>query len=184
MMLFNKHSDLEGKHAYLSPSNHHWINYTDEKFDLIFRHQLAKERGVKLHELACQCIRMGVKLKEEDTLGMYVSDAIDYQMVPEQVLYYSPYCFGTADTISYDNHILRIHDLKTGANKAYMHQLEIYAAIFFLEYQWVNIDDTEVELRIYQNNQIWKHNPNKDLIWDIMQNIAAKDQRIRQLKGG
>lgn len=183
-MEFNKHPDLEGKHAYLSPSNYHWLNYSNEKFDKIFRNQLAKERGTKLHELACQCIRMGVKLKDEDTLGLYVNDAIDFHMTPEQVLYYSPYCFGTADTISYIPNILRIHDLKTGENKAYMHQLEIYAAIFFLEYQWINIDDTDIELRIYQNEQTWIHHPNKNVIWDIMQNIAEKDQRIRELKGG
>lgn len=183
-MEFNKHPDLEGKHAYLSPSNYHWLNYSNEKFDKIFRNQLAKERGTKLHELACQCIRMGVKLKDEDTLGLYVNDAIDFHMTPEQVLYYSPYCFGTADTISYEPHILRIHDLKTGANKAYMHQLEIYTAIFFLEYQWINIDDTDIELRIYQDNQTWIHHPKTNVIWDIMQNIAEKDQRIRELKGG
>lgn len=183
-MQFNKHLNLEGKHAYLSPSNYHWLNYSDEKFDKVFVNQLAKERGVKLHELACQCIRMGVKLKEEDTLGIYVNDAIDLHMTPEQVLYYSPYCFGTADTIGYESGILRIHDLKTGANKAYMHQLEIYAAIFFLEYQHISIDDTTIELRIYQNNQVWTHIPPADIIWDIMQNIVAKDLRIRDLKGG
>lgn len=183
-MQFNKHPDLEGKHACLSPSNYHWLNYSDEKFDIVFKNQLAKERGIKLHELACQCIRMGVKLKDADTIGLYVNDAIDLHMIPEQILYYSENCFGTADTIFYEPNILRIHDLKTGENKAYIRQLEIYAALFFLEYPQISVDNTDVELRIYQNNQPWIHRPKKSVIWDIMQNIIAKDQRIRELKGG
>lgn len=184
-MQFNRYPDLEGKHAYLSPSNYHWINYSDEKFDLIFKNQLAKERGVKLHELACQCIRLGVKLYDgNDTLSMYVNDAIDLHMTPEQILYYSENCFGTADTISYEPNILRIHDLKTGVNKTYMHQLEIYTAIFFLEYNWIYLDDTDIILRIYQDGKIWEHIPDKNVIKNIMDNIISKDQRIRQLKGG
>lgn len=184
-MRFNNYPTLEGKHAYLSPSNYHWLNYNDEKFDLVFQNQLAKERGIKLHELACQCIRLGVKLFDEnDTLSMYVNDAIDLNMIPEQILYYSENCFGTVDTISYEPNLLRIHDLKTGLHKAYMHQLEIYTALFFLEYHWIDLDNTDIELRIYQDNQIFTHIPDKNGIRQIMENIIEKDQRIRQLKGG
>lgn len=45
---------------------------------------------------------------------MYVNDAIGYKMTPEQTLFYSENCFGTADSISYRSGLLRIHDLKTG----------------------------------------------------------------------
>lgn len=184
-MEFNKHPNLEGKHAYLSPSNYHWLNYDDEKFDRVFRNQLAKERGVKLHDLACQCIKLGVRLPDNgETLSLYVNHAIDFGMMPEQVLYYSENCFGTADTIGYIPGLLRIHDLKTGEHKAYMHQLEIYSAIYFLEYEpfGIHLGNTDIILRIYQSNNYWEHTPDKGVIKSIMDNIIAKDQRIRMLK--
>lgn len=185
-MHFNKHSDLEGKHAYLSPSNYHWLNYDADKFDRVFINQMTKERGTQLHALACDLIRLGVKLpKSQKTLNMYVNDAIGFKMVPEQILYYSENCFGTADTIAVKPGFLRIHDLKTGANKAYMHQLEIYAAIFFLEYglQGYELGNTDIELRIYQNNEVWIHEPDKRIISQIMASIISKDKRIKELKG-
>lgn len=61
---------------------------------------------------------------------MYVNDAIGFKMTPEQPLFYSENCFGTADAISYRNKLLRIHDLKTGLIPAHMEQLMIYAALF------------------------------------------------------
>ena len=30
-MNFNKHSNLEGQHAFLGASKYHWINYSEEK---------------------------------------------------------------------------------------------------------------------------------------------------------
>ena len=30
-MIFNRHDELEGLHAFLSASNYHWINYSEEK---------------------------------------------------------------------------------------------------------------------------------------------------------
>ena len=30
-MIFNTHSDLLGRHAFLSPSSYHWLNYSDQK---------------------------------------------------------------------------------------------------------------------------------------------------------
>lgn len=185
-MRFNKHSSLEGKHAYLSPSNYHWMNYDQDKFTRVYQNLLAKERGTKLHALACECIRLGVSLPDDhSTLGMYVNDAINYQMTPEQVLYYSENCFGTADTISYIPGLLRIHDLKSGSNKAYMHQLRIYAALFFLEYGPLDIwpSNTDIELRIYQSNDIVTEKADKVLISDIMQSIIQKDELLQRLKG-
>jgi len=75
-------------------------------------------------------------------------------MTSEQTLFYSPNCFGTADTIAYRQNTLRIHDLKTGTSKVSFGQLLIYAAIFFLEYEKLQVKpyETHVVLRIYQNN--------------------------------
>lgn len=184
-MRFNDHHKLRDKHAYLSPSNYSWLNYDDEKFDRVFINQMTKERGVQLHVLACECIKLGVKLPDNNkTLNMYVNDAIGYGLSPEVILYYSENCFGTADAIGYQPGLLRISDLKNGSHKAYMHQLEIYAAIFFLEYgDLISINDTNIELRIYQSNQCWLHEPDKRVISNIMANIVAKDKRIKMLKG-
>jgi hypothetical protein len=55
-------------------------------------------------------------------------------MRPEQVLYFSNNCFGTADAIAYNEKkkFLRIHDFKSGKIPASLHQLEIYASLFCL----------------------------------------------------
>jgi hypothetical protein len=50
-------------------------------------------------------------------------------MTPEQILFYSENCFGTADAISFRYNKLRISDLKTGVIKGSVHQLEVYAAL-------------------------------------------------------
>nr|DAX34339.1 MAG TPA: Protein of unknown function (DUF2800) [Caudoviricetes sp.] len=103
---------------------------------------------------------------------MFVNDAIRYSMTPEQVLYFSPHAFGTADAISFDpdNELLRIHDLKTGLGPTKFEQLEIYAALFCLEY---NISPTiNMHLRIYQNGEVRSHTPDTDDIRDIMRRIV------------
>ena len=61
-MNFNKHLNLEGKHAFLSASKYHWVNYDDEKLDAVFCSYFATQRGTELHALAAQCIKLGVKL--------------------------------------------------------------------------------------------------------------------------
>lgn len=125
-MNFNSHLDLLGKHAFLSPSKYHWINYDDDKLDITFLRHQAKERGVRLHALADECIQMGVKLpRSKKTLNMYVNDAIGFKMNTEQILYYSENAFGTVDAISFRRNFLRIHDLKTGVSPTSMKQLEV-----------------------------------------------------------
>ena len=114
---------------------------------------------------------------------MYVNDAIGYHMMPEQVLYYSPYCFGTADTISFKHNLLRIHDLKTGKGPTHIEQLEIYASIFCLEYD-VDINDIEVELRIYQNNKVRVHNPDRTEIVPIMDKIVTSSKLLEEWENG
>lgn len=181
-MNFIKHSNLEGQHAYLGASKYHWLNYSDEKLvNNYFDSYLAPIRGTKLHELAKQSIELGVMLKGNNTLAMYVNDAIRYKMTPEQVLYYSPFIFGTTDAISFKNDFLRIHDLKTGKIPAHMEQLEIYAALFCLEYQF-KPSDIQMELRIYQDNDKLIFNPTAEDILPIMDKIVHFDKVLQEVQ--
>lgn len=181
-MIFNKHDRLVGLHSFLSPSKYHWINYSDEKMAEVYKKALAVERGTQLHAFACDCIRLGQKLpKSAKTLNLYVNDAIGFRMTPEQPLYYSDNAFGTADAIAYRDGFLRIHDLKTGESATSHHQLEVYAALFFLEYGIVP-GETQMELRIYQNNEILIENPGADEIVPIMDKIVTFNKIIEKLK--
>ena len=181
-MNFNRHSELEGHHAFLGASKYHWINYDEEKLAQSFLNYIAVQRGTELHDFAAHCIRLRQKLPKTDrTLNLYVNDAIGYDMTPEQPLFYSRNCFGTADAISFKKNLLRIHDLKTGETKAHMEQLMIYAALFCLEYH-KQPQDIGMELRIYQNNEIAIHQPKGDDIKTIMQKIIVFDSKIEKLK--
>lgn len=181
-MNFKKHSDLEGKHAFLSPSKYHWVNYDRQKLAEAYSKFLATLRGTELHEFAKRCIELGQKLPaSKKTLNMYVNDAIGYRMTPEQPLYFSDNCFGTADCICFRKNQLRIHDLKTGSTPTSIHQLEVYAAIFCLEYN-VNPRDIFIELRIYQANEVLVANPTADIIEHIMEKIVEFDKQIDELK--
>jgi hypothetical protein len=143
---------------------------------------MAARRGTELHEFAHEAIRLGIKLpRSQKTLNMYINDAIGFRMTPEQILYYSDNCFGTADAISFKNQTLRIHDLKTGITPTSVHQLEIYAALFCLEYRFKPFE-IEMEFRIYQSDevQIYEGDPNE--ITHIMDKIVTFDARINKLK--
>jgi hypothetical protein len=181
-MNFNKHLNLEGQHAFLGASKYHWINYDETKLVESYSKFTAAQKGIELHEFAAQCIRLGQKLpKSRKTLNMYVNDAIGFKMTPEQPLFYSENCFGTADAISFRNKMLRIHDFKSGVIPAHMEQLEIYAALFCLEYK-VNPADIDIELRIYQSDQILYHNPTAEDIVPIMDKIITFDKLINKIK--
>jgi hypothetical protein len=181
-MNFNKHLNLEGQHAFLGASKYHWINYDETKLVESYSKFTAAQKGIELHEFAAQCIRLGQKLpKSRKTLNMYVNDAIGFKMTPEQPLFYSENCFGTADAISFRNKMLRIHDFKSGVIPAHMEQLEIYAALFCLEYK-VNPADIDIELRIYQSDQILYHNPTAEDIDAIMDKIITFDKLINKIK--
>ena len=181
-MIFNNHSDLSGKHAILSPSNYHWLNYNDQKLEARFASLMAARKGSDLHALAHEAIRLGIKLSRVNkALSTYVNDAIGYKMICEQTLYYSDNCFGTPDTISFRRGKLRIHDLKTGIIVTSEHQLEIYAALFCLEYG-INPFDIEIELRIYQRDNVRVFEPFAETIAHIMEKIIDFDQQIEQFK--
>lgn len=181
-MNFNNHSMLEGKHAFLGASKYHWINYDADKVADSYSRFLAVQKGTELHDFAAQCIKLGQKLpRSKKTLNMYVNDAIGFKMTPEQVLYYSENCFGTADSISFRNGLLRIHDLKTGAIPAHMEQLMIYAALFCLEYK-VKPSEIDMELRIYQSDNVLYHNPTAEDIVPIIDKIISFDKIIANIK--
>lgn len=183
-MHFNSHSHLVGQHAFLSASKYHWINYDQERLTETWFNAQAARRGVEMHELAQRLINLGVKLpRSTKTINNYVNDAIGFRMSTEQVLVYSLNCYGTVDTIAFTKNLLRIHDLKTGANPGSIHQLEIYASLFCLEYG-VKPGEIEIELRIYQNDEIEVATPSVDIIAHIMSKIITFDQYIDNLKLG
>lgn len=182
-MNFNPHYRLKGLHSFLGASNHYWINYSDEKLKQSYQNDFAKKRGTELHSLAEQHIRLKVKMpKTKKTLDRYVNDAIGFHMSPEQILYYSDNCFGTADAICFKNNILRIHDLKTGILPASITQLRIYAALFCLEYDINPNDIDQIILRIYQNDDIIEEIAEPTEILYIMDKIKRFDKIIEELK--
>lgn len=207
-MIFNKHLELEGKHALLSPSKHYWINYDDEGLLKSYVSSFATDIGTLVHDYAKDRIRY--RLPMEDcpaeknallafllrnyipwraidmdrifyNLVPYVNDAIGYKLESEVVLKYSDLCFGTADAIGVRRGMLRIHDLKTGVTPASMDQLMLYAGLFFHEYKRDYRPTTmKVELRIYQNAEITVYNPTADEIRGIMEKIVHGDMVINK----
>ena len=63
-----------------------------------------------------------------------------------------------------------------------MEQLLIYAALFCLEYKF-KPGEIEMELRIYQNDEVIIHNPEADEIAPIMDTIIHSDKMIREMNG-
>lgn len=208
-MLWNDHKNIEGLHAFLGASQYHWLNWNESIFAQRFYSKYSTEIGTAIHELAKDCINNRTKLNMDDinliniilyrahivkgafdseviltNLMAFVNDAIGFHMSPEVVLYYSPYCFGTTDAISYNEKEkkLRIHDLKTGSNPAHIEQLLIYAGLFCLEYK-IKPLNISTELRIYQNAQVLIHEPEPKEIMDVMDKIVAGDKLARKLAG-
>lgn len=170
----------------MSPSQYSWLNDDEEKFVERVSRAEAARKGTELHDIAAKLIENDITLPATTkTLNMYVNDGIGFRMKPEQPLYYSPNCFGTADAIAFDEvkKFLRIHDLKTGVSPASMKQLEIYAALFCLEYGY-KPGFIGMELRIYQCDDILVANPTAADIAPIMDDIIAKDRIIQQYFGG
>ena len=181
-MKFNDHSDLNGEHSFLSPSNYHWINYSREKLEAVYLNQRSKERGTVLHAFAATAIEEKIKLaNHKKALNMFVNDCIGFKMEAEQVLYYSNNSFGTADAISFRDNMLRIFDLKTGVTKPSFKQLDVYVALFCLEYG-IDPKKIEIETRIYQGNGFEVSIPEPDYILDIMNTIEEFDIIIDNIK--
>lgn len=209
-MIFNKHSNLEGKHALLGGSKFYWINDISKADKLKrIRSFYTTDLGTALHEVAKKRIKYGYKLSKYDkksviidiletgipeiilssidfdavfdNLQAYVNDAIGFKMIPEQILYYSDFCFGTADAIAFRDNFLRIHDYKSGLTPAHIEQLEVYASLFCLEYK-IKPVDIQMELRIYQNNEVLIHNPEVDEIVPIIDQIISYNKFITKIQ--
>lgn len=181
-MVFRNHRNLDGQHAFLSASKYSWINYSDDKLIEVYHNNEAVKLGTELHQLAALAIKLQQRFpKSNKTICRYVNDAIGFRMTPEQVLYYSDNCFGTADAICFRDNMLRIHDLKTGKTPASMNQLKIYAALFCLEYHY-KPHDIDTELRIYQNDKVLAHSPEPSDIVELMDKIQSFDKIITNMK--
>lgn len=177
-MQFNNHRNLEGLHAPFSPSQSSWLKYDDDKATEVYLNRKAAEMGTRLHQWAKETIDLGIKQpRSKKTIYAYVNDAIGFKMDTEVVLFYSERFFGTADAISFRNGILRIHDLKTGKTPVHMEQLEIYAALFCLEYN-VKPEEIEMELRIYQSDEVIVHTPTAEDIRPVMDKIIHLDKLL------
>lgn len=180
-MIWNEHRELRGKHALLSPSGYHWINYDTEKLKRFYINKKKVEEGTELHELASLLIKKKKKLaKYKQTLNLFVNDAISLNMESERILYYSEFCFGTADAISFNGNKLRIYDLKTGDTKASFSQLDVYAALFCLEYD-VDPLKIEIEERIYQHNKYEECTDANETVKDIMNIIVESTKVLEEL---
>lgn len=214
-MNYEKYSNLVGKHAMFSPSSISLADKTDKDIIRYWARKYIPEIGTALHDIARAHIKNRIKLtrysKSEVLLSLidtykiplaviertidfdvkyhnlmtYVNDGIKHRMVPEQILYLSNLCFGTADTISSLDSVertgmLRIHDLKTGDTPAKMFQLENYAALFCLNYNYKPVD-LEMELRIYQSGEVLYHNPDPNDIQLTMDQYKNANQLINDI---
>lgn len=182
-MVFNNHTNLEGLHAPFGASKSSWLRYNDEKVVEVYQNMRAAEVGTRLHEWAKQTIDLGIKQpRSKKTIYSYVNDAIGFKMSTEVVLFYSERFFGTADAISFRDNFLRIHDLKTGVKPVHIEQLEIYAALFCLEYK-IKPTNIKIELRIYQNDEVLVHEPLPEDIVVIMDKIIHLNKLLENVEG-
>ena len=186
-MRFNRHVNFEGLHAPFSPSQSSWLRYSDDKLIEVYLNRRAAAMGTRLHQWVKETIDLGIKQpRSKKTIYAYVNDAIGFKMDTEVVLFYSPYFYGTADTICFRKEsngrmVLRIHDLKTGKIPADVEQLKVYAALFCLEYK-IKPGEIDIELRIYQNDQVLYHNPTAEEIVPIMDRIVHFDKLIEKME--
>lgn len=181
-MDFNRHTKLEGLHAPFSASQSHWLRYDDDKVIEVYSNKKAAEMGSRLHAWAKETIDLRLKQpRSKKTLCAYVNDAIGFKMETEVVLLYSERFFGTADAISFNDGVLRIHDLKTGKSPVKVEQLMVYAALFCLEYK-IKPADIEIELRIYQNDDILYCTPEAEDVVYIMDRIVYLDKLLMKLE--
>ena len=183
-MIFAKHLNLEGLHAPFGASKSAWLRYDDDKVIEVYENKKAAAMGTRLHAWAAETISLGLKQpKTKKTICAYVNDAIGFKMDTEVVLFYSERFFGTADAICFRNGVLRIHDLKTGKVgkiEDHMEQLEVYTALFCLEYK-VRPGDIQIELRVYKNDEVISWNPTAEDIVPIMDKIVHLDKLLQKI---
>lgn len=181
-MLWKKHYAVEGMHAFLGASKYHWVRYDMEKMEKIFENQFASVLGTRKHAWAAEAIRLGERQQRSNkTLSAYINDAIGFGMEPEVILFYNDDFFGTADAISFDKGVLRIHDLKTGIHPGSYEQINIYFALFCLEYR-INPYDIEMIGRIYQNDEVDEFVGDPKWVREIMEKAKMFTNRISEMR--
>lgn len=205
-MKWNDHKGLEGKHAILGASTWRWINWDDTQLNKNIVSSYASTIGTLIHDLAKDCIRNKIQITDYDInlivlklsqnriphnmydpmillnkIKSYVNDCIANNMSSEVLLFYSRWCFGTADAINYDEKLklLQIYDLKTGSIPAHMEQLYIYDALFCLEYD-IKPKDIVIENRIYQNDSVICVNPIPSTIKNIQTLIKERTKYLNE----
>lgn len=184
-MRFHRHSDLADKHSFLAPSSPAWLRYDDQKLERRFMEHLAHIRGTEEHAFAASAIKLGHRMEDlPKTVNMYVNDCVGWRLKPEVPLYWSDFCFGTADAIGFTESqmLLRISDLKTGKTPANMDQLITYAALFCLEYEYPKPWDLLIELRIYQSNKIKLYVPEADEVFHAMDRILTGTRLLEEIR--
>ena len=110
-----------------------------------------------------------------EAVKFYINDGIGYKMTVEQPVVYSDKIYGTMDTVCFNDNLLRIHDLKTGSHEADMEQLEVYAALFCLEYDF-KPSELEFELTLYQWDGKVVHNPTVENLLPIIDAIITTNK--------
>lgn len=183
-MRLRKHSELEGKHSFLSPSKPAWLRYEDSMLERKFNEHLAHVLGTKEHAFAKSAIELGHRLPDDGTtINTYINDCLGWRMTPEVPLYWSDYCFGTADALGFSESkkLLRISDLKTGRTRTTFDQLIIYAALFCLEYDVPRPWEIDIELRIYQSNRVKLQVPEADEVFHAMDRILTGTRLIEEM---
>lgn len=193
---FSAHPKIEGTHAFLSASNYHWLEDSEEKLLERLTSSQAAKLGSELHAWAEQAILLGRRQPERDDpnhdmLCAYINDALDFGMVPEQMLFHSMYAYGTADTIRFDEYddeavlagFLRIHDYKSGKSKASVKQLYIYAGFFCLEYGYRPFE-IEGELRIYQGDEVQIYELDREVLSRVYDKIRMSNLVVERRLGG
>ena len=212
-MIWHDHTyDMpKGTHALLGGSRYSWINYDKEKLFNYLCSTYAVQIGTLIHELAAELIETKITVTKTvakkmimlklltneipravidierylETFVAYVNDAIGFDMKPEQPLFFSKNANGTADAIHFNEQkgILRIHDYKSGVTQPSLHQLEIYAAFFCLEYH-IQPKDISIILNIYWNGEIIQGLPTAADIVPIMDSVISDNDFINSLKEG
>ncbi len=181
-MNWKSYSYLENTHAFLSPSKHHWLNYTPEKLVSTYENYKKIALGTQYHALAAELITLAVRLPNTAaSFNSFVNDAIGFKMKAEVLLFHSDNCYGTADAISFSGGVLRIHDLKTGRFPGSMNQLLIYAGLFCLDYAMEPNEIKEIHLRLYQNEEITELSPTIRDIFDVVAKIEEAEKIIESV---
>ena len=180
-MQFNQHSELEGRHAQIGASSYHWLNYSPEKMRSTYLNEQRRLEGTRIHAFVSEAIKLGIKAANlKKAVNMFINDAIGFKMHSEVVLMYSYNSFGTSDAISFRDNLLRIHDLKTGLGKPSFNQLNIYAALFCLEYHQ---DPSKIDIveRLYQGNGFTEYIPEPGEIAAVMDQLVLMDTTVGQV---